>query len=253
MYQSFLKRMQKALILFFLLIVFVLFKGYAQDTLPHISVKNIGDKNIISWKNMYGARISNISIQRSPDSLRNFTTIGTVLDPLNKENGFVDNKALGKKVFYRVFVAFEGGTYLFSKAYLPKKDSVVSNVSIAMVNPAIKEEIPKIVLPTIVIAPKGYKPSKLIYTGKDNNVVINLPSTTGSKYSIKFFDEEKAPVFEIHKITEPYLIIEKVNFLHSGWFYFELYDNGVLKEKHKFYIPKEGKFGIPPNEQDKKD
>lgn len=43
------------------------------------------------------------------------------------------------------------------------------------------------------------------------------------------------------KITETYLTLEKVNFLHSGIFDFEIYENGVLIEKHKVYVPKDGK------------
>jgi len=33
--------------------------------------------------------------------------------------------------------------------------------------------------------------------------------------------------------------LDKANFLHAGWFRFELYENGQLKEKHRFYIPKD--------------
>ena len=35
--------------------------------------------------------------------------------------------------------------------------------------------------------------------------------------------------------------MEKVNFLHAGWFYFNLYENNNLIEKSKFFIQKEAK------------
>ncbi len=72
-----------------------------------------------------------------------------------------------------------------------------------------------------------------------------MPDSQKKKYSIRFFDEDGTPLFEIKKITEPYLILDKVNFVHSGLFNFEVYANGLLVEKHKFYIPKDGQ-PMPP-------
>ena len=67
-----------------------------------------------------------------------------------------------------------------------------------------------------------FVPSTRVYTGKDNNVIISLPEAHEKKYTLKFYEENGTPVFEIDKITEPYLTLEKVNFLHSGIFNFEL-------------------------------
>ncbi len=204
-----------------------------QDTLPRISVKNQSGKIIISWKNTYGAKINNINIQRSYDSLKRFVTIGTVLNPLNKENGYVDTKAPSEKVFYRVFVAFEGGDYVFSKSHRPVIDTTVF-IATEEFTEEKKETKPINVNP-------GFVPSKFVYTGKDNNVILNLPGAATRKFSIKFFDENENPVFEVNSIKEPYLIIEKVNFLHSGWFKYHLLDNNIILEKFKFYIPKDSK------------
>lgn len=216
----------------------------AQDTLPHITVRGISNKVIISWRTTYGAKITNINIQRSADSLKNFTTIGSVLEPNNRENGFVDSKAPAPNMFYRVFVSFMGGSYVFSKSYRPAADTG-SSVTVSPVT-AIPEPEPA------VTTPSGFIPSRYIYTGKDDNVIIDLPDAGIHKYAAKFFDENDRRVFELSKITEPYLIIEKVNFLHSGWYYFKLYENGIIKEQKEFYIPKEGKHGIPPEEIRKK-
>lgn len=215
-------------------------KNYAQDTLPRISVKNINNKIIISWRTTYGAKIETINIQRSFDSIKNFTTIGSVLEPNNRENGFVDSKASSPNMFYRVFVAFKGGSYVFTKSYRPVIDTSNSVPDIIITQPPPPQYQPE--------EPTGFIASKFIFTGKDNNIIIDLPDAVTSKYAIKFFDENDNPVFEISKVSEPYLTIEKVNFLHAGWFYFKLYENGVIKEKNQFYIPKEGKFGIPAEE-----
>jgi hypothetical protein len=72
--------------------------------------------------------------------------------------------------------------------------------------------------------------------------VISLPDITTKKYAVKFFDEKEKFLFELKNITDDYLIIEKVNFLRAGWFQFNLYENGKLLEKNKFFIPKDGKY-----------
>lgn len=241
--------MQKQIYIVIFFLSLISAKSFAQDTLPRITVKNFNEKIIISWKKTYGAKISNINIQRSTDSLRNFRTIGTVLEPMNSENGYVDTKAPNSNLFYRVFVAFEGGAYVFTNSYRPVKDTIVAIANQPVI---IKSDSLKTApaVPAIPV-PKGFVASKYIFTGKDNNVIIDLSDAGISKYSIQFFDEKHNTVFEIHKIIEPYLVIEKMNFLHSGWFYFKLFNNGVLKEKNQFYIPKEGKTGIPPEEANK--
>src|ERR1700676_5074078 len=102
--------------LLFLYSVFVLPYAKAQDTLPGFtaSLKSNG-KVLISWRNAFPA-INQISIQRSPDSLRNFTTLITVPDPRIPENGFVDSKANGTKMYYRIFILFPNSKYIFTKS-----------------------------------------------------------------------------------------------------------------------------------------
>lgn len=271
------------LLYFFLLLLLLTGSGtFAQDTLPGITVKNISNKVIVSWKNTYGANISNINIQRSYDSIKNFTTIGSVLEPMNRENGFVDSKASNPNMFYRVFVAFEGGSYVFSKSYRPSVELAIEPPAPAVPPPVVNTEEYKPEEQPVVYTPPSIAPgakvksgtkllplhgplpmppppapkytfiaSKFIYTGKDNNIIIDVPGAMERRFSAKFYDEKDDLIFEIKKIAEPYLIIEKVNFKHAGWFYFKLLDNGILKEKNRFYIPKDGKTGIPPNEPGK--
>ncbi len=198
----------------------------AQDTLPKLSVSNISEHILISWTNPYYT-LTAINIQRSFDSTKNFTTIGSVLDVKNKSNGFIDAKPQSTNMFYRVFLSFEGGTYIFSKALRPVRDTL-RNL------PDIKEFQQSIVNTWFV-------QSKLIYTGKENNIIIALPDAYKKKYIVKFFEETGAFLFELNKISEPYLTLEKVNFLHSGIFNFEIYENGALIEKHKVYVPRDGR------------
>ena len=216
--------MQKILISF--LILFFSQKLLAQDTLPGISVSNTGNHILVSWTNPF-TTLTTINIQRSFDSTKNFTTIGSVLDVANKKNGYIDSKPLSLTMYYRIFLSFEGGTYLFTKSSRPLKDTTRAM-------PDSKEYQQSAINTWFV-------PSKMVYTGRDNNVIISLPDAPKKKYTIKFFEESGIFIFELNKISEPYLTLEKGNFLHAGIFNFELYENGTLIEKHKVYVPKDGK------------
>ena len=204
-------------------------KSFSQDTLPKISVTQIRDKVLISWTNPYTS-VTNIGIQRSYDSLKYFTTIGSVLNVKAASNGFVDTKKFMPAQYYRLFISFEGGTYIFTESHKPGIDTLAAM-------PLVTENLKPV--------QTWFIPSKQIYTGRDNNIVMALPDANKKKYSIKFFEDDGTFLFEIKKIPEPYLTVDKVNFIHSGLFRFELYADGVLAEKHKIYIPKDGK-PIPP-------
>ena len=205
----------------------------SQDTLPKITVTQLGKKVLVSWNNPF-TNVSNISIQRSPDSLKNFTTIGSILDVSPGVNGFADPKEfIPSDQYYRLFISFHGGSYIFTKSHRPGKDTLSQLPVIAdqNENPAPSEN--------------GYNrnlfvPSRHIYTGKDNNVIISLPDAARKKYSIKFYNADGSFLFEVSKIEEPFLTLDKANFLHAGLFIFELYDNRIIIERHKFYIPRDG-------------
>ena len=216
--------MQKFFIVF--VILFFSLKLFAQDTLPKVSVTNISNNILISWTNPF-VTLTTINIQRSYDSTKNFSTIGSVLDVANKRNGLLDAKPLSSNMFYRLFLSFEGGTFIFTKSTRPVKDTtkVLSDIN----------KFQQSVVNT------WFVPSRLIYTGKDNNIIISLPDALKKKYSIKFFEENGMLIFELNKISEPYLTLEKANFVHAGIFDFELYENAVLVEKHKIYVPKDSK------------
>jgi len=272
----------KRLYFFILFILANTLQAVAQKALPQITVKDINGKIVISWMNDYKENTSNISIQRSWDSLKNYVTIGTVLNAMNKENGFADANAPYNRMYYRVFISFEGGKYIYSDIATPtrgttstesneikyswqvipeplviKKDTTFAPKPITVIKPK-----PEIVNPVVITKPKieiakqvdSIKtkkiepekakeeityPSLRIYTTKENTVTINLPDAAIKKYSVKFFNESGKEIFSLDKLQEDYLILEKVNFVHSGWFLFELFDGNTLIEKNKIFIPKD--------------
>ena len=223
---------------------------FAQDTLPKFSLKNAGNNRIIiSWTNNY-QRVKQISIQRSADSLKNYKTILTVPDPMNKSNGYADAKATSDNMFYRLFIMLDGAMYVFSSPKRPVVDS--SQMAEAerkkMLDPfSLEVNKPEKNIDSTIKAngldsknkPNIFVPSMYVYTARDGNIHLNLPDATSKKYSVKFYDENDNFLFEINNLKEQSLIVDKTNFYHAGWFKFELFVDDKLKEKHKFYLEKE--------------
>ncbi|MEQ1553313.1 MAG: hypothetical protein ABL929_03990, partial [Ferruginibacter sp.] len=111
-------------ILFFIICTAIQQQATAQQKpLPNIVAKNINNKIILSWVNEFTSTITTLNIQRSYDSLRNFKTIGSVLSPQAKENGFIDANPPYNKMYYRIFIAFEGGNYIYTNTLRGVKDT----------------------------------------------------------------------------------------------------------------------------------
>ncbi len=284
--------MKKNHLILLLLLFFVCNVLHAQKSLPEITVNSFNGKVIISWLNDYSKPVTNIFIQRSFDSLKNFTTVGSVLIPQNKENGYPDNNPPYNRMFYRVSVTFEGGEYVIGPSARPEKQKKeipeinITDVTTKIITrelfwePLEIKEIPKpivqdslkkinitdsvkkitipnvikktgvvpkdsinIVIPNVKVEKVITYPSSVVFTNKQNSITIHLPDPKNKKYHLKFFDEENNFLFQLNKLTEEYLIIEKVNFVHSGWFNFELFEDGISIEKNKFFIAKDVKNG----------
>lgn len=82
-------------------------------------------------------------------------------------------------------------------------------------------------------------PMYRVVANRDGLVRISLTDFTSKKYTIKFYEDDDSFLFELKDIKEASLMLEKSNFYHSGWFKSELYDEGKLVEKNRFFIPKD--------------
>lgn len=235
----------KKFILFFILIGFI--PGtqlLAQDTLPNFSVKNVGGNRIvIGWTNTFET-VKQISIQRSLDSLKNFKTILTVPDPDIPQNGFVDTKAQNDRMFYRLYILLDKGVYLFSPTKRPILDTAVKKTMTSKVEGsslwvplAADSATGGMSISNNRIKSETWIASKFIYTSRDGYIRIQLPDDPDKKYSIKFFTADNDPLFEIKEVKARDFKLDKTNFYRSGWFKFELYEDGELKEKNKFFLP----------------
>jgi hypothetical protein len=223
----------KHLVFLFLMGCFVATTVFAQDTLPRFTVNNVGNNRIIiGWVNGLGA-MRQISIQRSFDSLKNYKTILSVADPNATQNGFADTKAPSDHMYYRLFYVLGNGTYYFTAARQPRLDTSRTAAANAgeMVPPAKQT-----VKDSAQIKNPGFVPSFYVYTNNTGDVFINLPDADKKKYNLKFFDEANNLLFDIKEIKESGLTLDKTNFYHAGWFWFELYNEDKLVERHKFYV-----------------
>lgn len=222
----------------------------SQAILPAISVNNFNDRILISWKNAYTLPVATISIQRSYDSLRNYSTIGTVLNPQNSENGYTDVKPPYLRMYYRAFVAFEDGSYLITT---PVRTGNVAREEIsyaweAVPAPVDPKKDPAYNPPppvTVTETPKKPEPAPLstrVFTSLDSHVIINLKDAAEAKYSVRFFRPDGKTLFEISHVPDDMVIIEKVNFIKAGWYNFEIYRNGLLVEKNRVMVPQDGRI-----------
>lgn len=88
--------------------------------------------------------------------------------------------------------------------------------------------------------PNAYAPSLFVYTHPDGNIRIQVPNRSRlSRYRIRFYEADNIFLFELKNLPAPYFQLDKTNFLHGGWFQFELLEDNRIIEKHKLYLEKE--------------
>jgi len=178
----------------------------AQDTLPRFSAIARGPgKILISWHNNYPV-ITQISIQRSADSSKNFTTLLTVPDPKLPANGVTDSKAPHPNFYYRLFIVLENGKYLFTpsrrpsstsegiastegKATAPKEEEDITLAKMAgtrilYIDPADKEKA-RVKSPTAIHALPTVELSNTVFVRRGDSLIGQL---TGSSRIQAFRD-----------------------------------------------------------------
>jgi len=80
--------------------------------------------------------------------------------------------------------------------------------------------------------------SDYIHREKNGDLVISIAGVLSNNYRVRFF-EGNVFLFEVRRIRDPLLIIEKFNFQHAGQFQYELYRENVLIERNTFFIRRE--------------
>lgn len=258
-----------------LIVVLMVFQNaFSQDTLPGFSVVEKGNRVIVSWINPFETCIQ-LNVQRSYDSLKYFRTVYSATSPGLPQNGFSELKQPANRTFYRIFYVLQGGAYFFTAAKLATTDADARDINghptnlsaltkitinnrgalVAILQGSqfarFRDSILHQTKDTIFaindslielrqfVSRENWRASTFIFTTKEGYLNIALSDAEKKKYHIKFFEDGGPMLFEINRINEPLLTLDKANFVHSGWFTFELYEDDKLKEKNKFYLPKD--------------
>lgn len=198
----------------------------AQSLLPHIDVHGIRNSNVLNWTSGY-ASIHRIGVQRSMDSLYNYATIGYVPDPDKKVNSYTDRHPDGYR-FYRLFIFMSNGQYFFSD---PARVNSVSSAGL----PAASAGLAPVA--GAFSARSAWRPSPYVFTNQNGNVSIRLDTAQGARYRLRILDVDGQALFDLDGICRPNLTLDKSNFMRSGWYHFELFENGKLSDSSRFFIP----------------
>jgi hypothetical protein len=187
----------------------------AQSVLPEFELKQIDkEKCLISWHNPF-RNCTELFVQRSSDN-KKFKTLKAAKNPSLYENSYTDLKSpKSKKYYYRIQYVLKGGKTYFTKSY-----------SIAE-----KEALPKTTKTNT-----NWKASNFVFTNKNGFIQILLNNPTEHNYRLVFFDEKGNELFQMKQIESDNLILDNTNFLHGGWFNFELYMDNKLMDSNKVFL-----------------
>ncbi|ATL47633.1 hypothetical protein COR50_10910 [Chitinophaga caeni] len=223
-----------AALLFILVSTGLRAQEYMPPVLPKFSAVIKTGKIQLEWISGFKG-IQQIGIQRSLDSVINFSTVGYASSPAAIRNAYLDNKPLPGRNFYRLFILFGNGKYMYSDVQEALPDSTIrgdAKLTAQEIREISKDENGSKEPERI-----PWKPSNYIYTTADGNVNIKLPDAPKQRFRVRFYEQTGEFLFEIKEIKEPFLILEKGIFLHSGWFKFEIFKGSSLMERWNFFIP----------------
>ncbi|MGI8952835.1 MAG: hypothetical protein ACR2FN_14775 [Chitinophagaceae bacterium] len=256
-----------------LIIIISVFKSFAQNGFPDFSIEDLGKGRIrIGWFNQYGNSCIQINVQKSYDSLKYYRTVFVPQSPELPQNGFVDEAGTSSFMYYRIFYVLNGGAYYFTKA----KHAASGFVSSAIIENGDPNQTIKVIIKDTVsmqlnfaqfkrfkdsifnntrdslfsinsdevilkpYIPQGdFIPSMYVYTDRSGYININVPDAKQKNYSLIFFDSDYKELFTIKHLDYSQLILDKADFVHGGWFLFELYEGNKLKERNRFFLQKD--------------
>ncbi len=125
-------------------------------------------------------------------------------------------------------------TTLVTDGFFKFRDSIMKNTKDTLYQ--LSEDT---ILLGIYIPPFLQRTSEFVFTDKDGYIVIKLSEADKKRYDVIFLEEDETPVLELKGVKEPLLILDKTNFYHSGWYKFELRENGKIKERNKIFLAKD--------------
>lgn len=92
--------------------------------LPGVNIVSINAQNILKWNSNYDG-LAFIAIQRSKDSIRNFSTIGQLTKPKKGHLFYTDTKPMPGRNFYRLHISFGDDLAWYSNVCAATIDSAL--------------------------------------------------------------------------------------------------------------------------------
>ena len=220
----------------------------AQPLLPDIVGVTQKGVNILAWTSQYDG-LKSIAVQRSSDSVYNFTTIGYVTNLKKGPQGFIDGHPKPGANWYRLYIAFSSDLTWYSnrfklsvdsaaianKGVLPPNDSLqksvkaaaaaLANVKVDSATGKAVGKIPEAAVPDAAsVAVETYIRSQYVFTNPfTGHVNVEVPNARTTQYAIKFFDAQERTVLTIPRVPESPIVIDKRNFQRKGLYRFELH------------------------------
>lgn len=220
----------------FFLLLNLTYTTYAQPELPEIGVGTQGGINIVSWKNPYKGGLKSIAVERSADSVFNFTTIGYVKNLNDVVQNFADGHPLVGKNWYRLQIVFTSdmdwksnvksinvdSAAIANQKQLPPSDSLQKIVNAAGGNVSIANELKAVEMPK----------SQYVFTNPfTGNINIEIQDAIQENYQLIFYDQSDKEVLKIPRINDKIVILDKRNFQNTGIFKFKLFKNKTEFDK----------------------
>jgi hypothetical protein len=215
--------------------------------LPDLGAGTSNAINFLSWTCQYDG-IKSIGVQRSNDSIYNFTTIGYVANTKQGVQAYIDGHPMPGKNFYRLYIIFSSDLTWYSnrirvdvsedellaqKLVLPPNDSLQKYINSKDTGTPLKEIMAKVNLSATSADQSAftYAKSQYIYTNPlTGHVNIEVQDVLRNKYNVRFYDYTNKEVLEIPKVMASPAIIDKRNFQKKGIFKFVLKKNNALVE-----------------------
>lgn len=188
---------------------------FAQSVLPEFELKQIDkEKCLISWHNPF-RNCTALIVQKSSDN-KKFKTLKAAKNPSLYENSYLDLKSTkSKKYYYRIQYSLKGGKTYFTKSYcIADKEALMNSTKNS----------------------NHWKASNFVFTNKNGFIQILLNNPTEHNYRLVFFDEKGIELFQMKQIVSDNLILDNANFIHGGWFNFELYMDNKLMDSNKVFL-----------------
>ncbi len=241
--------------------------SYAQPTLPDILGGTEKGINILTWNNQYDG-IKSIAVQRSTDSIFNYVTVGYVKNLKKGQQAFIDGHPTPGNNWYRLYIVFNSdlvwnsnrvklivdSATIATKGVIPPNDSLqklAANIkmkidttsgkstiststgtttptdSVAKVLSSIKLSLPV----NSDLNSYNYIRSQYVFTNPfTGHINVEVPDVNKHKYSVIFMTQGKKKLFEVGRVTDSPIIIDKRNFQQKGLFQFELRKDDVKLE-----------------------